>query len=407
MKSRLLLILLLIPAFATAQQQIAPPSPERLPIHSKVLNEDRVAWVRLPAGYQQSKDVYPVVYETDAPAHVNETGAVNDFLVANDKMPPVIVVGITNTDRTRDLTPTRAATRNGDGTSTPNPTSGGADKFLDFIQTELMPEVEKRYRVAPYKIFAGHSLGGLFAVYALISRPDMFNAYIAVSPSMWWDDGKTLHQAEQFFASRKELKKTLFFSLADEGNTQNPMGDCFEEFHRAVAASSIKDFTWQYSRYPLEDHGSTTMLAHYDGLRTVFTGWQAPRDPKTGLVGGDLAGLEDHYRKLSERFGYTVPIPERSLNLMGYQLLGDKKNDEAIAVFKRNVELYPASANVYDSLGEGLEAAGKYEEADQNFHKAVEIATKTDDQNLPQFKQHIERVAAEMKSASSKDAAAK
>jgi predicted alpha/beta superfamily hydrolase len=90
------------------------------------------------------------------------------------------------TDRTRDLTPTHADIKNPDGTVTAFPTSGGADRFLDFIQTELIPEIEKRYRTAPYRIFAGRSLGGLLAIHALFTRPDLFNAYIAVSPSSPW-----------------------------------------------------------------------------------------------------------------------------------------------------------------------------------------------------------------------------
>jgi hypothetical protein len=384
----------IVPAIA---QDLAPPIPQRLGIHSKVLNEDRVVWVRTPAGYQGGKDVYPVLYQTDAPQQVNEIGSTIDFLVINNRMPPVIVVGIGNTDRNRDLTPTHADVKNDDGTVMPFPTSGGADKFLDFIQTELIPEIEKRYRTAPYRIFSGHSFGGLFAIHALITRPDLFNAYIAVSPSLQWDDGRTFHQAQEFFAKHTELKRTLFFSLGNEGERVNPMGENFVGLQNTLTAGLPKGFIWKSERYPDEDHGSTVLRAHYAGLRTVFSDWQVPRDEKTGILGGGLTGLEQHFRKLSDRYGYKIPVPENAMNQLGYQLMGWKKLDEAIAAFQRNVELYPASANTYDSLGEGLEAAGKYEAATQNFQKAVEIGTKTNDGGLVQFKQHLERAAAEMK----------
>jgi predicted alpha/beta superfamily hydrolase len=355
----------------------------------------------------QGKAVYPVLYQTDAPGHVNEVGAAIDFLVTNGRMPQLIVVGIANTDRTRDLTPSRADMKNPDGTVQTFPTSGGADKFLDFIQNELMPEINKRYRTAPYRIFAGHSFGGLLAIHALITRPNLFDAYIAISPSLQWDDGRTLRQAEQFFASHHELNKALFFSLASEGNTPNPMGENFEQFRKTVEAQAPKGLTWKSNRYPDEDHGSTTLLAHYAGLRTVFSGWQVPRDQNTGLPAGGLAEVEDHYRKLSERFGYAIPVPETMINQLGYQLIGSKKFDEAIAVFNRNVVLYPGSANVYDSLGEGLEAAGKFDDATQNFQKAIEVAMKNNDGSLPQFRQHLERVTAAAKASNAKDAAAK
>jgi hypothetical protein len=387
-------------AAISAAQQVAPPTPQRLDIHSKVLNENRVIWVRTPPGYEQSKFAYPVVYQTDAPGHVNEIGSSIDFLVENGRMPPLIVVGIANTDRTRDLTPSHVDMKNPAGGPDFYPTSGGADKFLDFIQTELIPEIEKRYRTAPYRIFTGHSLGGLLAIHALSSRPDLFNAYIAVSPSLQWDNGFTLHQAQAFFAKHTELKKALFFSLANEGSTPNPMGENFDQLRKTLEAGAPRDFVWASERYPDEDHGSTVLRAHYAGLKTVFAGWQVPRDPKTGILGGGLAGIEQHYKELSSRFGYPIPVPETTLNNLGYQLLGSNKKDEAITVFERNVELYPQSANVYDSLGEALEGAGKFDAASQNFHKAIELGTKNSDESLPQFQQHLERVAKEAKGAS-------
>src|SRR5258708_554885 len=147
MKLRLLSLfqLLCFVSIASAQD-IAPPVPQRLDIHSNILKEDRVVWVRTPPGYQQSKDVYPVLYQTDAPGHVNEIGSTIDFLVNNNRMPSLIVVGIANTDRNRDLTPTHGDMKNPDGTVTAFPTSRAADRFLDFIHTELIPEIEKRYR---------------------------------------------------------------------------------------------------------------------------------------------------------------------------------------------------------------------------------------------------------------------
>jgi predicted alpha/beta superfamily hydrolase len=401
----LLLCAVLSLAVISVAQQVAPPTPQRLDIHSKILNEDRVIWVRTPPGYAQSKTAYPVVYQTDAPGHVNEIGSSIDFLVENDRIPALIVVGIANTDRTRDLTPTHADVKNPAGGPDFYPTSGGADKFLDFIQTELMPEIEKRYRTAPYRIFAGHSLGGLLAIHALTSRPDLFNAYIAVSPSLQWDNGITLHQAEKFFASHSELKKRLFFSLANEGNTPNPMGENFEQLRKTLTAGAPKGFVWAAERYPDEDHGSTVLRSHYAGLKTIFSDWQVPRDPKTGVFIGGLPGVEQHYRGVSATLGYPIPVPENTLNTLGYQLLGSRKFEEAIPVFERNVELYPQSANVYDSLGEALEAAGKFEPASQNFKKAIELGTKEKDENLPQFQSHLDRVTAAAKAAGSTPAA--
>jgi predicted alpha/beta superfamily hydrolase len=384
---------------ASLAQVVAPPVAQRLVVHSNVLNEDREIWVRMPAAAQGKKERYPVLYMTDAGPNVNEIGSTIDFLADANFMPPLIVVAIANTDRVRDLTPSHAGVKHSDGTVEPVPTSGGADKFLDFIQTELVPEIEKQYATHPYRIFAGHSLGGLFAIHALINRPELFNACIATSPSLWWDDFRTVHQAQEVFAKQKEFKKALFFALGNEGGD---MTEGFEQLQKTLSANLPAGFVVKSARYNEETHSSTELLGHYDGLRAIFAGWSMPRDEKTNSRIGGLEGVEQHFRALSARFGFKVSA-EREINSLGYNLLGSKKTDEALAAFRRNVELYPQSANVYDSLADGLEAAGKPDLAVQNVEKAVEVATQAGDPSLPAFKRHLERLAAAGKSAPGKD----
>jgi predicted alpha/beta superfamily hydrolase len=389
---------LCIASIASFAQDVAPPVPQRLVVHSNVLNEDRAVWVRMPAASRGSKESYAVLYMTDGGTNVNEIGSTVDFLADTNFMPPLIVVGITNTDRVRDLTPTHADVKHSDGTADPMPTSGGADKFLNFIQTELVPEIEKRYPTQPYRILTGHSLGGLFAFYTLMARPDLFNAYIASSPSLWWDDFRAVHQAQEFFPKQKEFKKTLYFSLGNEGGN---MSTGFEQLQTTLGANLPKGFSVKSEHYREENHNSTELLSHYAALRAIFAGWQVSCDPKTDFPIGGLAGVEQHYRDLSERFGFKVSA-EKEINSLGYNLLGDKKIDEAMAAFKRNVELYPRSANVYDSLGDGLEAQGKPDLAMQNVQKAVDVATQTGDPLLPEFKRHLDRLVAAGKSAAGK-----
>ena len=127
--------------------------------------------------------------------------------------------------------------------------SGGADKFLQFIETELMPEVEKRYRTQPFRVLAGHSLGGLFAVHALSTRPGLFNAYVAVSPSLWWDGQSEVNRFEGFIAKQKApLKAVLFFSV---GNETAPQRAAFERLRQFLATSPLPprfEWDWRYNR---------------------------------------------------------------------------------------------------------------------------------------------------------------
>jgi predicted alpha/beta superfamily hydrolase len=165
-------LIVCLASIAAVGQNLPPPAPERITIHSNVLNEDRPILVRMPAAAQGKKDKYPVLYLADGDGHINEVGAIIDFLASQNRCTPIMIVGIPNTDRTRDLTPTHADQKNDQGVLVQTePTSGGGDKFLDFIQTELFPEIEKRYPTQPYRIFAGHSLGGLLAIHALIAQP--------------------------------------------------------------------------------------------------------------------------------------------------------------------------------------------------------------------------------------------
>ncbi len=390
-------VLLMIATAAIAQP--ATGTVKRLVLKSTVLGEERVVLVRTPAGYETNQERYPVLYMTDGDAHMGHTASSIDFLVQNGRIPDLIVVGVTNTDRTRDLTPAKS-TDKAPGGELRFPTSGGADNFLKFFETELIPLVEEQYRVQPYRIFAGHSLGGLFAIHAMITKPGLFNSYIAVSPSLQWEHDDALKRAETYLKNQKEMKVSLFVSL---GNEPGAIGTDFDSFKDLLSKTKIKGFEWQAERMADEDHGSVVLRSHYFGLRKVYDGWQAPRDPKSGAVLGGLQGADAHYKKLSEKFGYSIPVPEQLINQIGYQFIFDNKPDEAIAVFKANVERYPNSANVYDSLAEAYERGGRFDLAEPLYDKARTLGQQNNDPNTAIYKTNYERARAKLKTQTNKN----
>jgi predicted alpha/beta superfamily hydrolase len=387
-------LLVLLSSSALAQ---VPPGVTALKINSAVLGEERTILVRVPAGYETNKLRYPVLYMTDGNAHISHTSSTVEFLARNGRMSEMIVVGITNTDRTRDLSPTHVTTTvAGGNTALQFPTSGGGDKFLKFIETELIPEIEKRYRVDPYRILAGHSLGGLFAIHAMISRPELFNSYVAVSPALQWDNQVVVKRAEDFFKSRKEWQATLFTSL---GHEPGPIEDGFYQLKQVLEKNAPKGFEWEARVLDDEDHGSVVLHSHYLAMRKVFTGWQIPRDPETGQVVGDFKSVEEHYQKLSQKFRHTIPVPENLINQMGYQSLFAGRSDEAIMIFKTNVERYPDSANVYDSLAEAYERSGRLELAAPLYEKAHTLGQQNKDPNLAVYKANFDRASEKLKQA--------
>src|SRR5215204_6138238 len=391
-----LAVLLMISSAAIAQP--AAGTVKRFTIKSTVLGEDRIVLVRTPAGYETNKVSYPVLYMTDGDGHMGHTASTVEFLTRNGRISDLIVVGVTNTDRTRDLTPVKSTNKNPAG-QLQAPTSGGADNFLKFFETELIPEIEKQYRVQPYRILAGHSLGGLFVIHSMISKPGLFNSYVAVSPSLQWENSEALKRAEEFLAKQKEMKVTLFVSL---GNEPGPIGESFDSFRELLSKTNIQGLEWQAERMADEDHGSVVLRSHYFGLRKVYDGWQGARDPKSGAVIGGLNGAEAHYTKLSERFGYSIPVPENLINQIGYQLLLEGKAEDAIASFKTNVERYPSSANVYDSLGEAYERQGRIDLAEPLYDKARILGEQNNDPNAAIYKTNYERAHAKLKETTKK-----
>jgi hypothetical protein len=368
---------------------------ETVTIQSKVLGEKRTILVSTPANYAQSQEKYPVLYMTDGDAHLTHARGTVDFLARNGVMPNLIIVAVTNTNRTRDLSPTPGSRRLPDGTTQPIPSSGGAAKFLEFFEKELFPYVEGNYRTEPYRIFAGHSLGGLLALYTVTARPDMFNAVIAASPALNWDSDFIVRRMEEFFKARKELTCTLFVTMANEEEGE-PSPTRSERLRAILASSKADGFVWGDKAMPEETHGTVVLRSHYWGFRKIFEGWQLPLDRQVGFKGG-LTELKQHFAGLSKRFGFEVVPAERLVNQIGYQLLGRDDVEGAIAVFRYNVGLRPGSANVYDSLAEALGRGGRTEESLANYEKAVARAKETADPLLDALIANRDRAVAAAK----------
>lgn len=345
-------------------------------ITSSSLGEERTILVRVPQSYAGSTNRYPVLYMLDAhpPQNAMTAGMIEQQAWAS-QMPEMILVGIQNTNRTRDLTPTRTAA---------TPAAGGGEKFLDFIQNEVIPLVEAKYRVHPYRIFAGHSLGGLFVTHTMLTRPQLFNAYIAASPVLHWDNDLLIKNGRTAFADKRDWNRVYYAAIGDEPDYQRG----FDTFRELMKKSSPRNLSFDFAVYPKENHGSVVLPAYYAGLRHVFEGWNL-------TTVGTVADLEAHYKKLTKRFGYEIKVPEPLMNRVGYELLNAGKRAEALEVFQKNVANYPDSANTYDSLGEALERDGQIKKARENYERAYDLATKRGDAQLAAvYKTNLDRVSA-------------
>jgi predicted alpha/beta superfamily hydrolase len=389
MKRLLALVLLGLVASSLSAQAPADVA-QRKSIQSAILGEERTFWIRVPDNYARSGGTrYPVFYMTDGDAQMLHTVATIAFLERTGKIPQLIVVGVNNTDRTRDLTPSRATMPGRDGRQVEFPTAGGAGRFLDFFERELIPWVEANYRTEPFRVFAGHSFGGLFAINAFATRPDLFRGVIAASPTLQWDDDLPIRKTATLFDGRKELPATLYVTAGKEAEA---LVSSVKRFQKLTSKKAPKGLVTGFAFHEDEDHGSVVLRTHYEGLRTIFKDFQPPTDAD-GLIAPDWAAVQKHFEGVSRRYGYRVRVPEAMTNALGYQKLAQNRFDEAVAIFRANVEQYPHSANVYDSLGEAYEKSGRAELARAQYALAVEKSEGTNDPNAAVFKANLARVS--------------
>lgn len=190
-------------------------------IQSTILNEKRKIWIYVPGGGSldiYSKQRYPVVYLLDGDGHFSSVvGMMQQLSTVNGNMicPEMIVIGITNTDRTRDLTPTHIDIDPPYMDSASAKTSGGGEKFISFIEKELMPYIESNYPTEPYKMLIGHSFGGLTVMQTFVHHTNLFNSFICIDPSMWWDKQNLLKESKKFLINNKFQGTSLFLGIAN------------------------------------------------------------------------------------------------------------------------------------------------------------------------------------------------
>ena len=269
-----LVFLLFAAASMCPAQARQPPSTvtigTKTPLFSTVLNEERELLIALPQGYEDSTRRYPVLYLVDGDWDFHFVTGVVEHLVRARRMPPTIVVGIVNTDRIRDFTPVHSLIDIfGDVDSSGLATTGGAARFLKFLQQELAPYIEQHYRTTHDRILAGHSLGGVFLTYLLESAPGFSDSYIIISPAFYGGNTSVVDTLARFLRSHPTLKKTVYLAIGSE-----PLLDKeFDSVVRTMRTSASPSLRWKLRRYPDDEHASVPLPAMYDGLQFVFSGW--------------------------------------------------------------------------------------------------------------------------------------
>lgn len=361
-------------------------------IYSEVLGESRQFYVQMPDNYNPSDNQkYPVAYILDGEVFLPTVHDVQNYY-SGGYTPEMVLIGIVNDkNRLRDLTISPIDSKYGMPFTERN---GEADNFRKFMEQELIPFIEANYPVSSYRTLIGHSYGGLFTISTLIHRPDLFSNYLAIDPSLDWDDQKLLKESKDILATGKLRNKALFISLSGQLHMQNAditienvMDDnsdytlfprsniAFSNLVRQEMKNGLR-FNWKF--YPSDIHGTVPFPSIMDGMISLFTWYQMEDTDKINSFDTPkdtlFAIVKNREMKLKKNFGYRVaPYPEDLLNMSGYMNMDMEQVDKAKMYFELAIEYFPESANAYDSMAEYYETQNQIDKAIKFAQKAAEL----------------------------------
>jgi predicted alpha/beta superfamily hydrolase len=309
---------LTLPAAARAQTDSGVPIPRAISYHfaSRVLGESRVIDVALPVGYERDTAArYPILVVLDGEFEQEIAASIARFYASMSQLPPLIVVGVRNTDRNHDFTPTPVA-----GFTTPPEVQrpGGAAAFLSFMSDELVPWIDHSYRTAPLRVLVGHSLGGLFALYTIAHRPELFTGFLIMEPSAWWNDGAEWRAAQASLGTPAARRARVMLVNTERMGVDTTAWGGNRPMVRHLSTSG-------------ETHASMAAAGMMLGLKTLFADF-LPTDWRPGTQ--PIAMLE-RYDSLAARVGYAPPIPADAFATVVRMSIDSRHFDDAARALDR------------------------------------------------------------------------
>ena len=371
MKKIVYLVLLMLGSHFSSWAAVGSPEVQKVVIDSAVLGEKRHLVIYLPDGYRNSQDRYPVLYLTDGDIQGPHTAGTLDYFAKFDQTPKMIVVGIITPpqSRQRDLTVTSSANENPQQLA-------NADRFLAFIEQEVIPLVKERYRTLDYQALSGTSFGGLFAINTLVKRPRLFDGVISISPSLWWNDKQMLELVEAALKNA-QLRGRIYVSIANEEST---MTEPFQQFVELTQRYPSENLMVASQVFSDETHNTTVLQGQYYGLKHLFSGWAIPETPQT------LADLQANFERRSKLLNIPMMIPEDRAAGYGQWLQFLNRQDDALALLQWNRETYSQSLNAHIALIRAYLHFSLAEDASA----ALEDALKTLNELSPEQKAQLE-----------------
>ncbi len=353
---------------------------KRFSFHSNILAEGRELLIHLPTGYEASDKKYPVIYMLDGNGHFQHATTATSYLEGQRMMPQSIIIGITNYSgmRSRDL-------------------GEGSEQFWRYIQEEVIPHVESKYRTSAHKTLFGHSMAGTFVLERFLDNVSFFNGYIAASPGMSLD----LYQRfnEYFHQSKNKLNATagraLFVSMAGAGAEGKENVLAASKLHDLLAKKAADNFNWKYLSLPSLTHMTTPLVTFHQGISQIFSDYQAPSyDSYQDFIDHDgMKGIQKSYLARSVKYQVANEVPDNLVRRLGRTFFRGGHKKEAITLLNENISNYPESIWAHNSLARLYDQNEQFELSLHNFKKAIKLAENQKNLGaITYLKSEIERV---------------
>lgn len=345
-------------------------------IDSKFPAEKRIVTVKLPESYlEETNSRYPVLYLLDGQSNLDFSDSIVDFLAGNASMPDVIIVAMhSNENRSRDYLPPNSEKR----------FSGNASQYLQHIEKELIPFVNKNYRTANFKILSGHSYGGVFVTHAMLEKPDLFQAYIAQSPYYSKEIGDPLvKRMTKFLSSNPKLDKFYYMNVGNEPRLKQN----FDKVVKLFETNAPKTFRWNAKTDEKKSHMTTRLIGQYEALEALFSDDWTLSPQK--IAAGKFEGFKMYIDSLSKKYGYTVILSERTMVQATQTFLSQRDQPSAIKTAELYTSHYPISP-----IGHFFLAVAYGRQNKEKASKSIETAIKLYEANP---KPGLKRIYSNMK----------
>lgn len=369
--------ILFAPIVLSAQDDAVIATGKKDSLYSEVLKESRPYWISLPNSYEDttaSPQHYPVLVLLDARRNFQLATGIVPFMSRNAQIPAMIIVAVPNTDRIRDLTPTHTLSGYEEATDSSFINSGGGNHFLKFLEDELLREIDQSYRTMPFRVLAGHSLGGTLSCYAYLSHNKAFNAYIATDPSLWWDHQILVAQAKSDSVYQQPLESSLYISAAHHTThtlDNSLMRKAQEAFFIALEEKSEKPLRIKFQHFEEEDHGTVPLPSLYHGLLFTFEGYRMPMDL---ILKSGPEEINRHFEKFSQQIGVNFYPSESEMKLYAdFYFYRAKEREKGLGFYQMNVDNYPESYRAHQYLADAFREMGQLEKAIRHYKRSLAL----------------------------------